>query len=57
MAGGREATSADGFIVSATPIEPGEASPWPWRLILAIAMLVAFILLNFYLVTHRHGYH
>jgi hypothetical protein len=57
MAGGTEATSAGGIAVSATPIEPGAARPLPWRLILTIAALVAFILLNFYLVTHRHGFH
>lgn len=57
MAGGPEATSAGGLAVSATPIEPGEARPWPWRLILRIAVLVAFILLLFYIRTHRPGYH
>jgi len=57
MAGGPEATSAGGLAVSATPIEPGEARPWPWRLILAIAALVAFMLLLFYIRTHRPGYH
>ena len=57
MAAGPEATSAGGITVSATPIEPGEARPWPWRLIFTIVLVVAFLALLLFLRVHQPGYH